>query len=241
MLRARHEEQAMKSVRWLSGFALALVVGPALAADPQIKTITQPKVEVRSGPSAQYYPTTVLHKGDLVTVLDLKNGFLAIKPPDGSFDWVNVADLDVRDTMASVVRTSELRVGSAIDPTRFVDTALRNVVPGTQLSVVPGASMVVGRETLIKVRPPIDDVRYIPAEAIVEWTGAQQQSTAANQPTAPGSFGLDNSQSTPAPAFGPFEFSAQRCPSSWATTSSGKLGGSRRPTEHTNGIDSWRW
>ncbi len=193
----------MKSVRWLSGFALAMVVGSALAADPQIKTITQPKVEVRSGPSAQYYPTAVLNKGDVVTVLDLKNGFLAIKPPDGSFDWVNVADLEVRDTTANVVRTSELRVGSAIDPTRYVDTALRNVVPGTQLSVMPGASMVVGKETLIKVRPPIDDVRYIPADAIVEWTGAQPQPTAANVPTVPPSFGLGNTQSTATPAFGP--------------------------------------
>ncbi|HEV8060149.1 MAG TPA: SH3 domain-containing protein, partial [Gemmataceae bacterium] len=193
----------MKTVRWLSGFALAMVVGPALAADPQIKTITQPKVEVRSGPSAQYYPTAVLNKGDVVTVLDLKNGFLEIKPPDGSFDWVNAGDLEVHGATANVRRASDLRVGSAIDPVKNVGIAIRKVVPGTQLSLLPDAPMKVETETLVKVRPPIDDVRYIPADAIVEWTGAQPQPTATNVPAMPPSFVPDNTQSTATPAFGP--------------------------------------
>ena len=107
----------MNSVRWLSGFAVAILVAPALGAEPQLKTIMLPEVEVRSGPSDQYYATCKLHYGDPVDVLGIDNkNWLKITPPIDSFDWVNVADIEFNadGKTATVKKKTLLRRGSAL-------------------------------------------------------------------------------------------------------------------------------
>ena len=100
----------------LSGFAVAIIVGPAFAADPQMKTIILPQVEARSGASDKYYATCTLHFGDPVDVVGAENGWLKIKPPIDSFDWVNAGDVEVLGTTANVVKKTHLRRGSALEP-----------------------------------------------------------------------------------------------------------------------------
>src|SRR5262245_25196976 len=109
----------MKTVRWLSGLALAAAVTPALAADQQERIIMQQTVEVRSGPSNAYYTTSQLQKNERVIVNAVKNGWLEIKPPADSFDWVSLKDIEVRGQLAIVTRETDLRRGSVVDPTRL--------------------------------------------------------------------------------------------------------------------------
>jgi hypothetical protein len=188
----------MNSVRWLSGFAVAILVGPALGAEPQIKTILLPEVEARSGASEQYYATCKLHYGDPVDVVGIENvNWLKIKPPIDSFDWVNAADVDISadGKTATVQKKTHLRRGSAL-PANSLDTVMpEDLVKGELLAVLPGAPQNAGKEVLIRVAPPSRDCRYIPMNAVENAAGAAGQPLQASQPVLP-SFGSD----TPPPS-----------------------------------------
>ena len=68
---------------------------PAAPAGPKVVdtlTVVVPEAEVRAGPSEQFYVTTKLRAGARVEVVgqsDKYPGWLAIKPPVGSFSWIN--------------------------------------------------------------------------------------------------------------------------------------------------------
>src|SRR5436190_15812659 len=74
---------------------LALIALPRMAAAqtlPAEMTVTVSEVEVRSGPTKEYYPTGKLRFGDRVLVVrESKDqpGWLAVRPPHGSFSWIN--------------------------------------------------------------------------------------------------------------------------------------------------------
>src|SRR5579862_8570310 len=77
-------------------YLLAAVVG-LLSAMPAFAqtysaTIMQKEVEVRSGPSTTFFPTSKLNLNDKVLVLRESKeaqGWLEIVPPAGSFSWIN--------------------------------------------------------------------------------------------------------------------------------------------------------
>lgn len=84
----------MRHIRVLR--AVLLVMAPAATAlaqvGPDVRTITVPQAEVRSGPSdsAEFYVTNRLVQGQQVEVTsELPGGWLQIKPPPGSFSYVN--------------------------------------------------------------------------------------------------------------------------------------------------------
>ena len=72
------------------------------------KTIMVSEVEVRCKPSPAYYPTSKLKRGTAVLVLDKSTkdhpGWLEIKPPPGSFSWVNSAYLDIQKDHTGIVK-----------------------------------------------------------------------------------------------------------------------------------------
>src|SRR4051794_8899708 len=76
---------------------LALAVPAGAAPVPYVAVITQADAEVRSGPGAEasLYPTNRLQRGQRVEVVkELPGGWLEIKPPAGSFSWVNTRFID---------------------------------------------------------------------------------------------------------------------------------------------------
>ena len=81
-----------------------------------VATVKVPEAEVRSGAgaSAELYATNRLHKGDKVEVVkELQGGWLAIKPPPGSFSWINsrfVKEAPPGKPMWVVVAHPEVRV-----------------------------------------------------------------------------------------------------------------------------------
>jgi hypothetical protein len=162
--------------QWLGVVAALLLPGTPEDAGKieYVATVKVPEAEVRCGAGAsdQLYSTNRLHKGDKVEVVkELEGGWLAIKPPRGSFSWINarfVQALDVGKTTWVVVAHPEARVplliGSDILKTRPTVEGV-SVVRGTQLrSIGPMKATDDGR--WLPVEPPPTEVRYIRAEAV---------------------------------------------------------------------------
>jgi flagellar basal body rod protein FlgC len=80
---------------------LALVACGALQA--QRATVTQAAVNLRAEPSAQSAAEAVLHKGDVLAVLDAtpERGFLQVKTQDGKDGWVSVRAIKIVQSPSS--------------------------------------------------------------------------------------------------------------------------------------------
>jgi hypothetical protein len=129
-------------------------------------TIVLPEVEVRSGPSMEYYATSKLRYGEAVRVLRQEDGWYAIAPPaPGSFSWVDAKHVDRTGASATVkVPEAQLRVGSQFKNDEPTVTRTR-VTKGTQLTVI-GNPTVASDGTWLPVLPAPLEVRYIPLNAI---------------------------------------------------------------------------
>jgi hypothetical protein len=72
------------------GIAVSLLAGLTVrAADPYETVIMVPEIEVRAKPSASIYSTSKLYQNQRIRVIEEKDGWLAIEPPEGSFSWIN--------------------------------------------------------------------------------------------------------------------------------------------------------
>lgn len=155
----------------LVGAVGAVVLGavPAQAQTyPADMTILVPEVEVRSGPTDKFYPTSKLRAGERVTVIRQDAGqrdWLAIKPPVGSFSWIKADYVDQTPQFAIVKSKDPVAVkpGSSVSNQQPVDQAL--VAQGTMLTIV-GPPKAGADGTWLMVQPPPTEVRYIPASAV---------------------------------------------------------------------------
>jgi hypothetical protein len=178
----------MRSAPPLLGLGLLLALGgPAGAQGPptsqglsapagrpaDVRFIIDPQMEVRCGPSLQMYATNVLHRGDKVEVLvEGTTGWLAIRPPQGSFSWVNTRYLQaVSPGQATYVvapegAVAEVVVGSSLKRDRpdVIGTRLQR---GTQVRAV-GAGRTDHDGNWLPIEPPPGEVRYIPAQAVAK-------------------------------------------------------------------------
>jgi SH3-like domain-containing protein len=105
--------------------SVAFVFSAIAAADefPYVAYVKSNEVHARSGPGRDYYPTLALKAGEAVEVYRRDpGGWLAIRPPHGSFSWVAARHLDVlEDSLARA--TSDrvvVRVGSELSDSRDV-------------------------------------------------------------------------------------------------------------------------
>ena len=160
---------------------VALWTAPAQAQQkyPAEMVINVAEVEVRSGPSKEYFPTTKLRGGQRVLVLresSKQPGWLAIAPPPGSFSWIN----------AKHVKQVNANTGY-VDPQ---DGAPVPVLPGSSLinkapnveavKLQPGHLVVIldkpyksDSGTWLPIKPPPTEVRFIPADAVRAQFAAQ--------------------------------------------------------------------
>lgn len=148
-----------------------LLAGPVTAqTGPTDMVVAVPEVEVRSGPSPQYYATGRLKQGDRVTVTGeakAQPGWLAIKPPPGSFSWINARFVKQTGNHGGVVMGQE-------DVPVMPGSAVTNQPPNVeQIKVKPGfivaildKPMVAASGTWLPILPPPGEVRYLPASAV---------------------------------------------------------------------------
>lgn len=182
----------MRPAGVLAGLALVLLGRAALAGEslPYDTVISMPAVEVRSGPSPRFYPTSRLRQGDRVTVVKaVEDGsWLAIRPPAGSFSWIQDKALKILPgRMATVlIPDSPVRVGSQlVDAPPMVEPV--HAGPGDQVGVLDKRLANDDRGAWVPITPLAREVRYIPASAVTP--AAPVQNTASASPAATPGFG----------------------------------------------------
>lgn len=152
--------------------------GPAAGvgnpAVPFTARIILPNAEVRSGPGSdsKLYGTNNLKAGDTITVVqERSDGWLAIRPPDGSFSWVQSKHLQriVATQPNYLVQSNDgnkipVYIGSAVLNTKPTLESTR-LARGTQVKAL-GAAQSDGQENWIPIVPPDTELRFIRCEAI---------------------------------------------------------------------------
>lgn len=187
----------MRQPMLLSAVAFLMAAAPAFAQS-YAAVILQKEVEVRSGPSKTFYPTSKLNQNDKVLVLRESKeapGWLEIMPPPGSFSWVNskyvkfaaqgdrLGAIDANMTQAVSVLPGSVLVNQ--EPNR----ESVKVMPGTIVELVE-RPLTAGGETWLPIKPHSSEVRYIPVEAVKAATTVQA-SPAGNWNLTPNGFVKD--------------------------------------------------
>jgi uncharacterized protein YraI len=148
---------------WRSLLISALLTIPALSARgdgfPYVAYINSADVYVRSGPGRDYYPTEKLAKGVQVEVYRHDpGGWLAIRPPQGSFAWVSARHLDLEDGNLATVNSDRTvaRVGSSFSDVRDVIQVRLDRDEKVELLETPESD-----SPWCKIAPPAGEFRWV--------------------------------------------------------------------------------
>ncbi|NOX59769.1 MAG: SH3 domain-containing protein [Planctomycetes bacterium] len=131
------------------------------AAEPFIAKVNATEVNIRSGPSTNYYIVTKLHKGDRVDVREEDNGWYGIVPPPGCFSLISVHYVDLGEGNEGVVNgeSVQIRAGSNRDSRRYaVQTKLNE---GDVVEVLSSSP-----EGYLKIKPPEGAYIWIHGELV---------------------------------------------------------------------------
>ncbi|HZT79424.1 MAG TPA: SH3 domain-containing protein [Gemmataceae bacterium] len=200
----------MRLARLLGAAAVLLALAPAAQAQAVLHTarVVVPEAEVRSGPGegANLYPTNRLRAGDLVEVVkEVDKEWLGIKPPAGSFSWVNARFLKRDTAPAWVVNADEAPVlyGSSVWHSKPTVESTR-IKRGT-LVVSIGDLKEADDGMWLPIESPPGEVRYIRRSAVAQQaapptTLASAPSGTSGAPPASGGFVPQHTPSAPPPA-----------------------------------------
>lgn len=153
-----------------------LVALSCRAADkpPDVRTVTVPQAQVWCGPSTAngLYPTNVLRQDDRVQVeRELESGWLVIRPPSGSFSWINnrfvqrIGPKNVNYVVTYDGHDVPVLIGSSLKTDRPNKIGVK-LPRGAQVRVI-GRGMTDEEGTWLPIEPPEGEVRYLPKEAVV--------------------------------------------------------------------------
>lgn len=131
---------------------------------PYVAYVNATDVYVRSGPGRDYYPTDKLPKGARVEVYRHDpGGWMAIRPPRGSFSWVKSRQLDVLEDDLAAVNSERVvaRVGSKFSNVRDVIQVRLEQDEKVELIEPPAAD-----SPWCRVAPPAGEFRWIFAKYV---------------------------------------------------------------------------
>ena len=120
---------------------------------------------VHSGPGDNFYPTDTLTEGESVEVYREKpGGWLAIRPPEGSYSWVAERDLIIKDGgVAEVIKDDVAsRIGSLLSDRH--NAAQVRLKKGESVEVLGEESL--NGEKWFKIAPPAGEFRWIQASVV---------------------------------------------------------------------------
>jgi SH3-like domain-containing protein len=150
--------------------AIALVIVAAVsptgeaAEFPFDGYIAAREAEIASGPGRRFYTTARLPRGTKVEVYREDDaGWLAIRPPEGSFSWVpaeHVEPLD--DDMGKVKSAAESWIGTSIEEVKEHKSQV-SLKPGELVQILDRKKFVTtdGDEAWLKIAPPAGEFRYV--------------------------------------------------------------------------------
>jgi hypothetical protein len=157
---------------------------PPASSTPTQQVIMVNEVEVRAGASLKYYATAKLRRGDPVVVVGPAASdptWLAIKPPAGSYSWVELSNVERQGSRFATIEKdgASVLVGSSVVE-RKPDMEGAKLKRGTILVILPGGQVLKdGNTSYLPVEPALQEVRYIPAEAV---RGSTATAVAADSP-----------------------------------------------------------
>jgi hypothetical protein len=164
-------------------------------ATPDVRYVGPPEVEVWCQPSThpQFYATNRLHTGAAVEVVEERpDGWLKIKPPPGSFSWINVNNLHhiAPNQPNEVVTTDEpapVYIGSEVLKGRPTVIGAR-LQRGTQVRSIGKPLAAEGTAPgeagpWMPIEAPEGEFRYISAQAVTKTRPAVDTVAAARVPT----------------------------------------------------------
>lgn len=133
----------------------------AQALEPYFAEVTATEVNVRSGPSTNYYIVTKLHAGDRVEVRAEDSGWFGIVPTPGCFSLISKHYVDMDGEGRGVVNGNNVRVraGSNRDPSRYAVQV--KLSEGAEVEVISG-----GPEGFLKIKPPEGAYIWIHGELV---------------------------------------------------------------------------
>jgi hypothetical protein len=200
----------MRYAQATGALALVLVLcGPGLAqvGTPDIRVVKVDVAEVRPKPSSSdhFYVTNRLKRGTTVEVVrELDGGWLEIKPPAGSFSWINTRFLEhialnqPNYVVALEGTKVEVYMGSEVMTDRRPTVIGAYVQRGAQVTSMGKTMNSDSEGTWMRIEPPANEVRYLRA------TDVERQGS-----TTPGfQQASANGASTPAGPAGPLERSS---------------------------------
>lgn len=187
---------------WITPFAAIavtlspchLVTASSSAAEPKpdVRTVTTTQAEVWCGPSTSngLYPTNILRQGDRVEVeRELESGWLVVRPPAGSFSWINNRFVQqISATHKNYVVSYEghdvpVLIGSTLKANRPTKIGIR-LPRGAQVHVI-GRGMTDEEGTWLPITPPEGEVRYLRKEAVAQAGAAVGPTASAKVPIQP--------------------------------------------------------
>lgn len=174
--------------RLVAWTVLVSALAPSANADeqfPYLARTTAPLVEVRSGPGDKYYPVLKLERGAVVEVVRRDaDGWLAIRPPEGSFSWIAGEYLRAgADGVGEIIGDQvAVRVGSRLSEIRDVIQLRMN--HGEKVEILDTVRGDAGQDTRTwyKVASPLGEFRWVPS-------GQLERTTAAVERAEPGATG----------------------------------------------------
>jgi hypothetical protein len=144
---------------------------------PYVAAIQSDNTAVLSGPGTEFYPASALQNGDKVEVYYEKNGYLAIRPPVGSYSWISAKFVRLDSDNSGTVTANGLAslVGSSL--TEDCSTVQVRLKSGEKVLVLDRKETPENPESPVwlKIAPPSGEFRWIEKSAILPLTPNIQQ------------------------------------------------------------------
>ena len=154
---------------WLALLAPA-VLGAARTDDPRVYQVSVDELEVMTEPSDSAYATSSLHRGDRVVVLGEDGDWATIRPPAGTFDWIDATEVRDGPNGTLVVGVKGSRVRYAAVAAKLPGPPSRTLPPGATVSLLDHSELQVGRGSTAQVwraiEPAGTEVRYLRLDSL---------------------------------------------------------------------------
>lgn len=139
---------------------------------PYTAYVNADEVYVRSGPGTNYYPTQKLQRGDRIEVYRHDpGGWLAIRPPEGSFSWITgefVEQADGETTGKVIGDRVVVRIGSEFSDVRDVIQVRMRKNEDVEILESKVFNPGPAEQTWHKITPPSGEFRWIHGRFVSE-------------------------------------------------------------------------
>ena len=131
-----------------------------------IAKVVEEQAEVYAGPGTEYYPTQQLGRGEKVDVYQREGrGWLAIRPPEGSFSWVAASQMKITGEAGIAVAAAddvEVWIGALADRGQRHRSQIR-LARGERVELLGKRRVKTssGEQVWLKIAPPAGEFRWL--------------------------------------------------------------------------------